>query len=88
PLIGAQSLQQWTVHVDWRHPLNSTLAQLPDVGVPAFNDGVGLIPEPGSTLGFNSLSDRLSNRAVYVNRGNSETLHLNHTVVEPVAGGG
>jgi hypothetical protein len=86
-------LSLWKFHVDWTTPSNSTfgVAGNPDevidltaAGLPFDSDMCGYtsscIPQLGTTVKIDALSDRLMYRVVYRRWPDHESLTLNHTV--------
>ena len=69
---------------DFAVPENSTFVELPSLPVPTFNPlspaGRSDIPQPGTAVGLDALSDRLMHRLQYRNFGTHETFVTNHTV--------
>ena len=75
----------WKFSVDWVTPANSTFGTggQPDYVLPVadFDPTFTLnVPQPGTTVRLDTLSDRLMHRLQYRNFGTYETLVANHTV--------
>ncbi|HET8906651.1 MAG TPA: carboxypeptidase regulatory-like domain-containing protein [Ktedonobacterales bacterium] len=82
-------LLMWDYHVDWNTPANSTFGVN---GVPnrtfttapfdsnLCNYNRSCIPQPGTSVGLDTLSDRLMYRAAYRNFGDHQAIVLNHSV--------
>jgi hypothetical protein len=82
-------LHVFEFHTDWTTPSNSTFQFVKDITVDPFNwnfDGSGGyrdnwdIPQPGTSVELDSLSDRLMMHLWYRNYGDHESLVVNHTV--------
>ena len=82
-------LHLFEFHVDWNTPAHSTFAWVRDLLVAPFDwhfDGSGGprnnwdIPQPGTAVELDSLSDRLMMHLWYRNFGTHESLVTNHTV--------
>lgn len=76
-------------HTDWTTPANSTFGLVADLVVAPFDwnfDGSGGprdnwdVPQPGTSVELDSLSDRLMMHLWYRNFGSHESLVVNHTV--------
>jgi hypothetical protein len=90
---STDSLKVWKFHVDWATPGNSSLGtgaagsaggpnwtiNTNDVD-PTVCSGRSCIPQPGTTVGLDAISDRLMHRVQYRNFGTYQTLVGNHTV--------
>ena len=78
-------LQTWTFSVDWTAG-TGTFAHLIDLPVNAFDSAVctnysrNCIPQQGTAVGLDALSDRLMFRDVYRNFGDHQAIVLNHTI--------
>lgn len=82
-------LLMWDYHVDWDNPMNSTFG---NNGAPnrfletapfdsnLCNYARSCIPQPGTTVGLDSLADRLMFRAAYRNFGDHQGIALTHSV--------
>jgi Carboxypeptidase regulatory-like domain/Kelch motif/Viral BACON domain len=82
-------LLMWDFHVDWTNPANSTFG---DDGEPnrffetapydsnLCNYARSCIDQPGTTVGLDSLADRLLHRAAYRNLGDRQTITVTHGV--------
>jgi hypothetical protein len=83
-----QYLRIWDFHVDWTTPNNSTIGQVASLTTAAFksslcNDPNGrgqCIPQPGTSILLEDLSDRLMYRLQYRNFGGYKAMVTNHTV--------
>ncbi len=75
------SLNMFRFHVDWTTPSNSTLTGPTIMPVAPFDSNVPLVPQQGTSVGLDSLSDRLMYRVAYRNWAGLESLVLNHTVM-------
>jgi fibronectin type 3 domain-containing protein len=89
---GGSALQWWHVsNVTWGASLGANLARLPDMPVATYSwdlcsESRNCIPQPGTSVGLDTLSDRLMYRAGYRTVGGVSHVVLNHTV--NVAGSG
>lgn len=86
---SSDQMDMWNFHVDWANPANSTFGNngAPNQTFPvaAFNSNLcnynrSCIPQPGTSVGLDALSDRLMYQAAYRNLGSSQALVLNQTV--------
>ena len=81
-------LRIWDFHVDWVTPANSTMSQVASLVTAPFNSSLCVdpngrgqcIPQPGTTVKLESLSDRLMYRLQYRNFGGYKAMVTNHTV--------
>ncbi len=81
-------LSIWEFHTDWNVPANSTFTHSLDLATQPFDyefnsnlpTGRSNIPQPGTTVKLNTLSNRLLFRLQYRNFGDYQTLVTNHTV--------
>ncbi|MCX6303622.1 MAG: T9SS type A sorting domain-containing protein [Bacteroidetes bacterium] len=81
-------LRIWDFHADWVTPANSTFAQVASLVTAPFKsslctdpNGRGqCIPQPGTTVLLEDLSDRLMYRLQYRNFGGYRAMVTNHTV--------
>lgn len=78
-------LQLWKFHVDWTTPSNSTFTHAVSLPVAAFDSNLcggaeNCVPQPGTSVALDTLSDRLMYRLQYRNFGDHESLVVNHTV--------
>ncbi len=82
-------LQIFKFHVDWTNRLNSTftgptVVNLSNIGLGFDSNMCGgsrsCIPQPGTAVGLDAISDRLMYRLAYRNFGDHESLVFNHTV--------
>ena len=79
----------WDFHVDWSNPANSTFG---NNGAPnrfletapfdsnLCNYNRSCIPQPGTSVGLDTLADRLMQRAAYRNFGGHQSIALTHSV--------
>ena len=78
------TLNFWQLTMDWMDPANSTLTGPTVLSVNAFSTlcpGVeSCVPQPGASLGLDSLSSRLMAQFQYRRVGNTESLWANHTI--------
>jgi len=83
---GGSALQWWHVSgVSWGAGIGATLTRLADVPVATYswdlcNESRNCIPQPGTGVGLDTLSDRLMYRAGYRTVGGTTHVVLNHTV--------
>ena len=75
----------WKFHVDWTNTANSTFTNFATIPVAAFDSGVGCsgrncIPQPGTTVRLDAITDRYMFRLAYRNLGTHQSLVTNHTV--------
>ena len=83
-----QYLRIWDLHADWVTPANSTFSQVASLTTAPFNSGLcndpngrgQCIPEPGTSVKLEDLSDRLMYRLQYRNFGSYRAMVTNHTV--------
>jgi subtilase family serine protease len=78
-------LQLWKFHVDWTTPSNSSFTHAVSLPTAAFDSSLcggssNCVPQPGTTVTLDTLSDRLMYRLQYRNFGDHESLVVNHTV--------
>jgi Secretion system C-terminal sorting domain len=79
-------LKIWQFHVDWTTTTNSTFSEAYSLVTAAFNSQLctavrgRCIPQPGTSIKLESLSDRLMYRLQYRNFGNYRSMVTNHTV--------
>ncbi|MCA1650250.1 MAG: flippase-like domain-containing protein [Acidobacteria bacterium] len=81
----ADRIQLWKFHADWSSPAASTFTGPFVLPVAAFDSNMcdfarGCIPQPGTTVKIDALSDRLMYRLQYRNFGTHDALVVNHTV--------
>lgn len=85
------TLRVWEFKTDWENPANTTFglnaSYDPNIKIATSNQDPGLcnfsrscIPQPGTSVGLDAISDRLMYRLQYRNFGEYETLITNHTV--------
>ncbi|MFL5732140.1 MAG: S-layer homology domain-containing protein, partial [Chloroflexia bacterium] len=86
PNTTADELQLHNFHVDWTNPANSTFSAAVHVPTAAF-DGTACsgfdrdcVPQQGTAIKLDAISDRLMYRLSYRNFGDHESLVVNHTV--------
>jgi hypothetical protein len=79
-------LKIWQFHVDWTTPANSTFSEGYSLVTTSFDSQLctatrgRCIPQPGTTIKLESLSDRLMYRLQYRNFGGYRGMVTNHTV--------
>ena len=82
-------INMWDFHVDWTTPTNSTfgnnLAPNREFDTAQFDSNLcnfnrSCIPQPGTSVGLDAISDRLMYQAVYRNFGDHQSIVLNHSV--------
>lgn len=77
-------LKIWQFHADWTTPANSTFAESASLVTAPFNSTVcssgNCIPQPGTTVLLEALTDRLMYRLQYRNFGDHRSMVTNHTV--------
>jgi len=78
-------VQLWDFHVDWANPNNSTFNHDVSLSTDAFDTNMcnyarNCIPQQGTSVKVDAISDRLMYRLQYRNFGDHETLVVNHTV--------
>ncbi|HUS17686.1 MAG TPA: S-layer homology domain-containing protein, partial [Chloroflexia bacterium] len=73
-------LAEYKFHVDWTNPALSTFTGPILIPVADFAYPPPRIPQPGTTVTLDNLSDRLMYRLAYRNLGTHEALVVNHTV--------
>ncbi len=79
-------LKIWQFHVDWTNTANSTFSEAFSLVAAPFKSEIcsadrgQCIPQPGTTVKLESLSDRLMFRLQYLNFGSYRTMVTNHTV--------
>lgn len=83
-------VQLWDFHVDWTTPGSSTFTKWGSLGTASFDSNLcnysrSCIPQRGTTVKVDAISDRLMYRLQYRNFGTHQTLMLNHSV--DVSGG-
>jgi hypothetical protein len=82
--FGSNSLNLFKFHVDFTTPANSTFTGPINIPVAAFSpacNGGSCIPQPSTSQKLDSLADRLMYRLAYRNRGGTESLLVNHSVM-------
>jgi Dockerin type I domain len=82
---GADRLRSRALHVDWNNTANSTFGAPVDIGVAAFDENMcsfnaSCIPQSGTSIGLDAISDRLMHRLQYRNFGSYQAIVANHTV--------
>jgi hypothetical protein len=75
----------WKFHVDWNNTANSTFTNFAQISVAAFDSSLGCsgrscIPQPGTTVKVDAITDRYMFRLAYRNFGSYQSLVTNHTV--------
>ena len=83
--LPQDQLQIWNFHVDWDNPADATFTNSINLPVDAFDSTLcggsrNCIPQPGTSVGLDAISDRLMYRLQYRNFGSYQTLVVNHTV--------
>ncbi len=84
--ISGANLKIWSFHTDWTTPANSTITETSNLTPATFSSYFcsasrgRCIPQPGTTLKLESLSDRLMFRVQYRNFGSYQTLVTSHSV--------
>lgn len=78
-------IQCWNFDVDWANPLNSSFIRDATLGTAAFDSNMcgysrNCIPQQGTSVKVDAISDRLMYRLQYRNFGTHQTLVTNHTV--------
>lgn len=78
-------LQIWQLHVDWTNPSASSFTGPTVLPTAPFDSDLcgyarNCVPQPGTTVKVDALSDRLMYRLQYRNLGSHESLVVNHTV--------
>jgi hypothetical protein len=82
-------INMWDFHVDWTNPANSTFgnngAPSREFDTAAFDSNLcnfnrSCIPQPGTSVGLDAISDRLMYQAYYRNLGSTQAIVLNQTV--------
>jgi hypothetical protein len=79
-------LKVWQFHVDWVTPANSTFSEAYSLVTSSFDSELctatrgRCIPQPGTSIKLESLSDRLMYRLQYRNFGGYRAMVTNHTV--------
>lgn len=79
-------LKIWDFHVDWTTPANSTFAEVSSLVTTPFDSELctatrgRCIPQPGTSVKLESLSDRLMYRLQYRNFSTHRSMVTNHTV--------
>ncbi|NJD69854.1 MAG: DUF11 domain-containing protein [candidate division NC10 bacterium] len=79
------ALRIFEFHADFGNPANSSFIEQSPVVVALFDPNLcgflrNCIPQPGTAVGLDAISDRLMHRLQYRNFGSHETLVVNHTV--------
>jgi hypothetical protein len=76
---GSNSLNLWSMKVNWTTPSLTTLTGPTNIPVAAFSSPSGAaVPQPGTSQKLDTLGDRLMYRLAYRNRAGSESLVVNH----------
>ena len=78
-------IQIWELDVDWLSPTSSTFTKQAEVLTAAFDSNLcgysrNCIPQAGTSVKLDALSDRLMYRLQYRNRGGQETFVVSHSV--------
>jgi len=83
-------LKLWQFHVDWNTTANSTFAETASLITAPFNSQVcasgNCVPQSGTTVLLEALTDRLMYRLQYRNFGDHQSMVTNHTVNADGAG--
>ncbi len=80
------TLRIWSFHTDWATPANTTFSLTTTLTPPVFDSELcgatrgRCIPQPGTGIMLESLSDRLMYRLQYRNFGSYQAMVTNHTV--------
>lgn len=77
-VVAPSTLNIWQAHVDWTHPLSSTLTGPTQLAIEPFQPA-GSVPQLGGEE-VDSLSFRLMHWLQYRNYGGHEALFANHTI--------
>ena len=82
---GTNTFRIWKFHVDWATPANSTFTGPTNLTTATFDSNMcsgnrNCIPQPGTSVKLDAVTDRLMFRLAYRNFGDHETLLANHTV--------
>ncbi|MDR3609277.1 MAG: hypothetical protein P4L27_01780 [Ignavibacteriaceae bacterium] len=82
---GTDRLMYRAMHVDWINPANSTYGAETDLIVTAFDENMcnfsrNCIPQSGTNVKVDAISDRLMHRVQYRNFGSYQAIVANHTV--------
>lgn len=84
---GADRIELFEFDTDWITPANTTFTQVSTLNTAAFDTNLNCtpnfrscIPQPGTTTGLDSLSNRLMARLQYRNFGTHESMVINQTV--------
>ena len=87
---GPDHLKIFELHVDWATPANSTFsspASATTLAVNAFSSSIGAgIPQPGTSVKLDALSDRLMFRLQYRKFSDHEAMVTNHSVNANISG--
>ena len=74
------TLRMWKMTTNWTTPSASTLTGPTNITVASYTVPSGKVPQSGSTVTLDTLSDRLMSAVAYSNVGGNEALWVNHTV--------
>ena len=82
---SSTQLALWEFRTNWTTPTSSTFQNVQNVTVAGFDANMcnyarNCIPQPGTTVKLDAISDRLMYRLQYRNFGSYQTLVTNHTV--------
>ena len=78
---GSNSLNLWSMKIDWANPANTTLTGPTNLVVPAFSSPSGAaVPQPNTRQKLDTLGDRLMYRLAYRNLGSHEAIVVTHSV--------
>ncbi|MCX6234025.1 MAG: T9SS type A sorting domain-containing protein [Bacteroidetes bacterium] len=75
-----QSLDIYSLQVDWSNTENSTLTEVASLDTDPFNPDIEGISQPETGTQLDAISDRLMNRLQYRKFADHETMVINHTV--------
>ncbi len=77
--FGTNTLNIWQLNINWTTPASSTFTGPTVRSVNSFTQS-STVPQPGTTVRLDALSDRLMNRLAYRNRSGVESFVLTHSV--------
>ena len=80
-LYAPSTMRMWKFTVNWTTPANSTFTGPTAITVASFTKPTFRVPQKSSTETLDSLGDRLMVQLQYTNRGGTQSLWFNHTVV-------
>ena len=82
--LGPDHLEIFNLHIDWTTPANSTITGPVDINTISYNSNLcgfgsgSCIPQPGSTVKLDPLSDIVMDKVQYRNFGDHEALVCSH----------